>query len=247
LRLRGYKVDLQIGVSTFRIDLGVRHPDHPERFLAGIECDGAAYHSSKSARDRDRLREEMLTSFGWAILRVWSTDWFDNPDGETEKLAQKLEELRGRSPPSFESYPSLHVVTDIETTTGHGRDGATFEDRHETNESIEIAAVAPTATTNSTLPTPDLLPGDGSLTPEQGIHALERLRENVIRPAIQNWEAHRSILRPAMIETFVQQRISDPDEWYTRIPQYLRSGTNPLEKNQYLRAICEIVERIDAI
>ena len=56
LRKRSYQVDLQIGVSGFRIDLGVRHPDHPERFLAGIECDGAQYHSSASARDRDRLR-----------------------------------------------------------------------------------------------------------------------------------------------------------------------------------------------
>ena len=71
LRIKGYKVDLQIGVSraegrgrNFRIDLGVRHPDHPERYLAGIECDGAAYHSSKSARDRDRLREEVLKQPG---------------------------------------------------------------------------------------------------------------------------------------------------------------------------------------
>src|SRR5262249_28173823 len=94
LRSRGYEVDLQVGVSGFKIDLGVRHPDYPQRFLAGIECDGSRYHSSKSARDRDRLREEVLVSLGWDIVRVWSTDWFDNPDVQTEKLVKGLEELR---------------------------------------------------------------------------------------------------------------------------------------------------------
>ena len=68
LRAKGYAVDLQIGVSDFRIDLGVRHPDHPDRFLAGVECDGATYHSSKSARDRDRLREEVLKSSDGAFF-----------------------------------------------------------------------------------------------------------------------------------------------------------------------------------
>ena len=94
LASRGYTVDLQVGVSGFRIDLGVRHPEHPEVFLAGVECDGATYHSSKSARDRDRLREEVLRGLGWDLLRVWSTDWFDDPDAQTRRLVEKLEELR---------------------------------------------------------------------------------------------------------------------------------------------------------
>ena len=96
LRARGYDVEMQVGVSSFRIDLGVRHPDHPERFLAGVECDGAAFHSSKSARDRDRLREAMLNSLGWDLFRIWSTDWYDDPDLETSKVIIRLEELRRR-------------------------------------------------------------------------------------------------------------------------------------------------------
>jgi very-short-patch-repair endonuclease len=110
LRAKKYSVDLQVGVSGYRIDLGVRHPDHPERFLAGIECDGARYHSSKSARDRDRLREEVLCSLGWDIVRVWSTDWFDNPTRETDKLVKKLEELRSKTHPAYKGYPSLTKV-----------------------------------------------------------------------------------------------------------------------------------------
>jgi len=78
----------------YRIDLGVRNADKPTVYLAGIECDGAGYHSSKSARDRDRLRQDCLKKKGWEILRVWSTDWFDDPDGQTDKLASQLEELR---------------------------------------------------------------------------------------------------------------------------------------------------------
>lgn len=101
---RGYKIEYQVGVSGYRIDLGVRHPDDQAKFLAGIECDGARYHSSKSARDRDRLREQVLGDLGWDVLRVWSTDWFENPDGETDKLIKKLEQLRTRPSRGFQEY-----------------------------------------------------------------------------------------------------------------------------------------------
>jgi len=107
LRSKGYAVELQVGVSGFRIDLGVRHPDDLEHFLVGIECDGARYHSSKSARDRDRLREEILHHVGWKIIRVWSTDWFANPGRETNKLVKRLEELRSVPRSAHNDYPSL--------------------------------------------------------------------------------------------------------------------------------------------
>lgn len=67
LRAKSYDVERQVGVSGFKIDIGLRDPDHPGRFLAGVECDGARYHSSKSARDRARLREEVLSGLGWEI------------------------------------------------------------------------------------------------------------------------------------------------------------------------------------
>ena len=109
LRGKGFKIDYQVGVSGFRIDLGVRHPKDHTRFMAGIECDGASYHSSKSARDRDRLREQVLRDNGWEILRVWSTDWFENPNLETDKLAKKLEQLGAQQPRPFNDY-SLETV-----------------------------------------------------------------------------------------------------------------------------------------
>ena len=78
LRNRGWDVRTQIGVSGFRVDLGIVHPDHAGAYLAGVECDGATYHSSASARDRDRTREAVLRNLGWEIVRIWSTDWFAN-------------------------------------------------------------------------------------------------------------------------------------------------------------------------
>ena len=93
LAKHGFEAVPQVGVSGYFIDLGVRHPDFPGHFLLGVECDGATYHSAKSARDRDRLREEVLKGQGWILYRIWSTDWFRDPDGETRKLVDFAEML----------------------------------------------------------------------------------------------------------------------------------------------------------
>jgi very-short-patch-repair endonuclease len=93
LRSRGWTVRTQIGVSRFRIDLGVVHPDAPGRFLAGIECDGATYHSSPSARDRDRVRHIILEQLGWRLIRIWSTDFFLDPAASIEALDARLRAL----------------------------------------------------------------------------------------------------------------------------------------------------------
>ncbi|TWT40047.1 hypothetical protein [Botrimarina hoheduenensis] len=88
----GYEVVPQVGVAGYFIDLGIREPGK-ENFLLGVECDGATYHSSKSARDRDRLREEVIRSRGWELHRIWSTDWYLNQKHEQERLAKRIAEL----------------------------------------------------------------------------------------------------------------------------------------------------------
>lgn len=92
----GYEVKPQLGVAGFFIDMAVRNPDRPGEFLAGIECDGATYHSGFSVRDRDRIRQEILESLGWKgrIHRIWSTDWFYDPRRAIAKLREFLEERR---------------------------------------------------------------------------------------------------------------------------------------------------------
>jgi very-short-patch-repair endonuclease len=93
LRARGWVVHPQIGVSGFRVDLGVVDPDAPGAFLAGVECDGATYHRSASARDRDRLRQAVLENLGWRVLRIWSTDWWTNAQRETDRIHLSLVDL----------------------------------------------------------------------------------------------------------------------------------------------------------
>jgi very-short-patch-repair endonuclease len=93
LRQLGFSTTPQIGVAGFFIDLGVRHPINSDHFVLGIECDGASYHSAKSARDRDRLRQEILERLGWKLYRIWSTDWFRARDREVNKLEQHLRQL----------------------------------------------------------------------------------------------------------------------------------------------------------
>jgi len=91
LELRGWRVVPQVGVSGFRVDLGICHPDHAGIYLAGVECDGATYHRSATARDRDKLREQILRGLGWIILRVWSTDWWFNAQEAATLLHNDLE------------------------------------------------------------------------------------------------------------------------------------------------------------
>lgn len=86
----GWTVHKQVGVGGFFIDLAVVHPDHPGSYLLGIECDGASYHSAKSARDRDRIRQTILENLGWKIHRIWSTDWWIQRNSEVSRLLENL-------------------------------------------------------------------------------------------------------------------------------------------------------------
>lgn len=90
----GFGVERQVGSQGFYLDLAIADPATPGRFLLGIECDGAAYHSARSARDRDRLRQQVLEGLGWRIHRIWSTDWFRHPERELKRLVQAIEKSR---------------------------------------------------------------------------------------------------------------------------------------------------------
>jgi very-short-patch-repair endonuclease len=88
----------QYGVGGYRIDLAVRHPDIPGRFVLAIECDGAGYHSTPTARMRDRMRQRLLEDRGWRFCRIWSTDWFNDPKGEVARVWTAYQEaLAGRA------------------------------------------------------------------------------------------------------------------------------------------------------
>jgi very-short-patch-repair endonuclease len=119
LRDLGWKVQTQIGVSKFRVDLGIVHPDSSGLYLAGIECDGATYHSSPNARDRDRTRHAILENLGWRLIRLWSTDYFRDPDSAIQKIHNELMEIleadRERSSAEPEPEDFVEVSVDLES------------------------------------------------------------------------------------------------------------------------------------
>jgi len=94
LESRGYVLERGVGCSSRRIDVGVRDANDKLRFMAAVECDGEAYASVASVRDRDKLRPGVLRSLGWNVVRVWSADWaLDRARAEARLLAE-LEEIK---------------------------------------------------------------------------------------------------------------------------------------------------------
>lgn len=98
LERRNIKLIPQVGVSNYRIDLAVVDQAQPGRFLLGIECDGAMYHSASTARDRDRLRQQVLEGLGWKIHRIWSRDWIQNRQSEIDKILLAISNAKNGIP-----------------------------------------------------------------------------------------------------------------------------------------------------
>jgi very-short-patch-repair endonuclease len=116
----GHDVHAQVGSAGFFLDLAVVDPANPGRYLLGIECDGASYHSARSARDRDRLRQAVLEGLGWRIHRIWSTDWFRNPEQELAKVVQAIQSARNADPKTqIQAPPSRPAETEPPALTLH--------------------------------------------------------------------------------------------------------------------------------
>ena len=167
---KGWQVHTQIGASSFRLDLGVVHPDFAGRYLAGVECDGATYHRSATARDRDKLREQVLRGLGWEIVRIWSTDWWVNPGGTLERVHAALTELLDKdrerqaaeaeappedavsAPNDDEATPSLQVINEADAAITRAAAGLPplASDAHEEADDAAEAVYTRSASTPST-------------------------------------------------------------------------------------------------
>lgn len=125
IRAMGLEPVHQVGVAGYFIDIGVRHPDWPYGFILGVECDGASYHNAKSARDRDRLRQEVLEGLGWTFHRIWSTDWFNDPRHEAEHLravvAERLQELKAHE-------HTFRVSSRVASTDNNSEEASIFDE-----------------------------------------------------------------------------------------------------------------------
>ena len=109
----GYKISYQVGVKGYRIDIAIHDPNSQGNYIMAIECDGAAYHSSKTARERDRLRQEILEHSGWHFFRVWSTDWFYDKKKTVRRLlaavGERVESVRKQEEREIQRAEELRI------------------------------------------------------------------------------------------------------------------------------------------
>jgi very-short-patch-repair endonuclease len=118
----GYQAEPQVGSAGYRIDIAVRHPQLPGCWVLAVECDGAMYHSAKAARDRDRLREQVLRGLGWRVHRIWGISWVRDRAGQQDRLRRAIEAAIAASghAPEVDALPAGHggsvVVEEVDLT-----------------------------------------------------------------------------------------------------------------------------------
>jgi len=117
LEEKGLQVDPQVGRSRYRVDLGIVHPDDPDRYILGIECDGSLYQPGVSTRDRERLRQQVLEGLGWNLHRAWSLSWNENSDQQVQRIAELVQELQEKGPvppPATGRVPDISAEADLQ-------------------------------------------------------------------------------------------------------------------------------------
>lgn len=196
LKERGFDIVPQVGVAGFFIDIAILHPEKAGAYILGVECDGATYHSSRSARDRDRLRQSVLKNLGWNIHRIWSTDWFKNSQSEIDRVvARIMEQLK---------YEEI-------------RDQGRYEVRVEEAPTEEVRAEEPAV---------DYIAEKLFLSVEEARKQLIDLRENVIKREFPDLAPERGLLRKNMIDFLLEKRPTNRKEWLACIPLSLRENTD---------------------
>ena len=120
---KGYKLATQVGCSGYRIDMAVKHPSIKDTYVLGIECDGATYHSARTARERDRLRQDVLEKMGWKIYRIWSTDWIKDAVTEGNRLVEAVDNAIS----TFNSDEKLYTPSNDEEAESY----ITVEKKHQ--------------------------------------------------------------------------------------------------------------------
>jgi hypothetical protein len=110
----GYAIVLEVGCSGYKIDIGVVDPVNKGHFLLGVECDGDTYKSSSSARDRDRLREQVLRQLGWRIHRIWAPAWVARRDSEIRRLKEAIEQAQVQQIEKDAQKPITAPATDVQ-------------------------------------------------------------------------------------------------------------------------------------
>ncbi len=212
LAKHGYACESQLGVAGYYLDLAVKDPGQPNRYLMGIECDGAAYHSARSTRDRDRLRQQVLEGLGWRIRRIWSTDWFKNPEAQLQPILQELAKLQ---------TPRASLI-----------DGTTATEAPIEPADTVLVTPLPAAAEDADIPAEQ---------PHRSLlERLQDFNKKVILPHSQ-CDEQRRLLRPGMLEALAHHLPTSREEFAQVIPHYLRDNTDSAEMEQFLDKVLTLV------
>jgi very-short-patch-repair endonuclease len=204
LRRHGLECVAQVGVSDYFIDIAVRHPDLPGGYILAIECDGAMYHSAKSVRDRDRLRQMVLEDRGWEVHRIWSTDWFRDPNGQIQIVLKRIERLLSQG----------HLTSNVSV---------------EPDGSVE-----PPTKPDLFHVTPQISPSvGGAISKEEARRRLVELRENVMKLEMPSVSPTEGFLRKALLNALLEKMPTDMEEFRQGIPLGLRDITNAEQVGRY--------------
>jgi very-short-patch-repair endonuclease len=222
----GIKTIPQVGVAGYFIDLAVEAQEGHD-FILAIECDGATYHSSKSARDRDRLKDEVLKNLGWRVYRIWSVDWFKNREHEVQKLIKVIKEEQATYSEKYrvrkEAASLQQKIIEEELS----------KEKMEKEKKINLQNNEPLQKSEST---------KAFLDDEATKQLLIEFRDNEIA---KDFEInHRCVLSSVMIDQFVKHKPLDMDEFRNKIPLRLRTSLDR-EQLVYMNKVFEILELAD--
>lgn len=228
LKIHGYDCVPQVGEAGFFIDVSVRDPDFPGEYLMGIECDGATYHSSKSARDRDRLKQQVLEGLGWKIRRIWSTDWFRNPQRALNPILNELSILKEKNKERHKEYKDKVIENPI------SKEDEVFDyQEYKNNQQVETTVREDTE------------------SEEVHMHDFSDLKKCIekqlnafaiiIGKEFPDTEPVRRLLSKNMIKHLAEEAPADRDEFESEIPEYIREVIDSKEKNKYLVTVLNII------
>lgn len=213
LEKRGFECVPQVGVAGFFIDIGIKDPESEGDYLIGIECDGATYHSAKSARDRDFLRQAILEGLGWEIHRIWSPDWFKRPEREIDRLARALDISLERARARREQRErTLAKVIHIGKADGLDSQGMATPNVSQEDE---------TKLSQPATRCPDDIERKKRLSREGLREALFRLRQT-IESEFPEAPIESNLLRDELVAFFTEHLPTSRQEFAEAVPVYMR-------------------------
>lgn len=214
LKSHGYEVAAQVGSAGYFIDLAVRSRRNREEFLLAIECDGKTYHSTRSARDRDRLRQQVLEGLGWRVHRVWSTDWFRQPEHEIARVLRQLEEIEAEEATRAARWmPAVDPVLALDAVKGVA----------EASESVSGLATKV-----------------ASVSEDAAREALSAIAERA-RATSPADQGALEFLREAMVDALLRHRPISKEEFLGRVPFDLRIDSDGRQVELFLEEVLSVL------